>query len=224
MPVLSIDTTGKVASVAVVRNETVLAEFGLGLVRNHAASLLTMVDLVLREAKVEKQSLTHIAVSAGPGSFTGLRIGLSLAKGLAEGLNIPLVLVSTLEVLAVQSALHNGIIIPLLDAQRQEFYAAAFRASAGQVTRLCPDTVVARDNLLSWAANFSGSLLLTGEAAAQVETCGQFQVAPSFVCSPRAAVLGILSYGKATIEPHLALPNYIRSSSAKPKKEVSHGT
>lgn len=224
MPVLSIDTTTKVASVAVVSNETVLAEFCLGLVRNHAASLLPMVDLVLREAKVEKQSLTHLAVSAGPGSFTGLRIGLSLAKGLAEGLAIPLVLLSTLEVLAVQSATHHGVVIPLLDAQRKEFYAAAFRTNRGQVERLCPDTVVARDDFVSWAFNFSGELLLTGEAAVLAQPSEQLQVAPGFMCYPRAAVLGILSYGRAEVEAHLARPNYIRSSSAKPKKEVSHGS
>ncbi|MBS3938157.1 MAG: tRNA (adenosine(37)-N6)-threonylcarbamoyltransferase complex dimerization subunit type 1 TsaB [Peptococcaceae bacterium] len=220
MPVLSLDTTTTVASVAIVRGEAVLSEISLGMVQNHAARLMPLVDVALREAGVTLAALTQLAVSAGPGSFTGLRIGLSLAKGIAEGLAVPLVLISTLEVLAAQCSLHSGVVIPLLDAQRQAYYASAFRVEGGHCVRLSPDMVVQKGEFATWALSFAPRALLTGEAAIDVEAGPHFAVAPNFFRAPRASVLGFLSQGRPLSDPRFALPNYIRPSSAQPKKGV----
>jgi len=218
MPILCFDTTTKVASVAVVEGDAVLCEASLGHVESHAARLLPMVDFALRQANVKRQDIKQIAVGAGPGSFTGLRIGLSLAKGLAEGLAVPLVLLSTLEVLAHAASLHPGVVIPLLDAQRQEYYAAAFKCGQGEFTRLSPDMVVKKEEFAVWAHSFASPVLLTGEAAPLAEHATGFFVARAFLSAPRAAIVGILSQGRTPTDPKCALPNYIRTSSAQPKK------
>jgi len=220
MPILSFDTTTKVASVAVVQGTAVLCEVSLGHVQSHAARLLPVVDFALAQANVQRPDIKQIAVGAGPGSFTGLRIGLSLAKGLAEGLAVPLVLLSTLEVLASELSFYPGVVIPLLDAQRQEYYAAAFRSGQGELKRLSPDMIVKRVDFTAWAHSFGSPVLLTGEAAPLPEPATNLLVAPSFLAAPRAAVVGILSQGRTPTDPKYALPNYIRTSSAQPKKEV----
>jgi len=220
MPILSFDTTTKVASVAVVQGTAVLCEVSLGHVQNHAARLLPVVDFALEQANVKRPDIKQIAVGAGPGSFTGLRIGLSLAKGLAEGLGVPLVLLSTLEVLANELCFFSGVVIPLLDAQRQEYYAAAFRSGQGVSTRLSPDMLIKKEDFAAWAHSFGSPVLLTGEAAPLPGVASEFFVAPNFLAAPRAAIVGILSQGRMPTDPKYALPNYIRTSSAQAKKEV----
>lgn len=219
MPILSIDTTTKVATVAVVELNTVLSEVSLGVQRNHAERILPAVDYALREAGVKRESLVSIAVGSGPGSFTGLRIGMSLAKGLAEGLGIPLVPVSTLEVLASQCRLYSGYVIPLLDAQREQFYTGVFRISLSEVQRVTEDQVVGKAEFSVWISSFADApCVLTGEAGPETASLHGLRCAPSELLMPRASTLGLLAVGRSGVDPRRALPNYIRSSSAQPRK------
>ena len=148
MAILALDTTTVVATAAIVRQGKVLAEVALGVQRNHAERILPAIDLVLREAGVKPAQLECIAVCIGPGSFTGQRIGLSLAKGMAEGLGIRLVPVSTLKLLAEQLSVFEGIVVPLLDAQRGEYYGAVFRSRSGVVERLVDDQALDRKSVV----------------------------------------------------------------------------
>lgn len=100
---------------------------------SHAEKLHIFIEAVLREANIDKKELDAIAVSKGPGSYTGLRIGVSAAKGLCFALNVPLVSTPTLEVLAHQVKQSDGYIIPLLDARRMEVYSAVFNSRKKQV-------------------------------------------------------------------------------------------
>lgn len=125
--ILNIETATKNCSVSLAKDgETILvreiAEQGY----SHAEKLHVFIEEILKEANVSVQDLKAIAVSKGPGSYTGLRIGVSTAKGLCYALGIPLISVDTLQVLAKKVAIENGLIVPMLDARRMEVYSAVF--------------------------------------------------------------------------------------------------
>lgn len=125
--ILNIETATKNCSVSIARDgETVIykemAEQGY----SHAEKLHVFIEEALQELNLEFSNLDAIAVSQGPGSYTGLRIGVSAAKGLCYALNLPLIAVDTLEVLASQIKISEGIIIPMIDARRMEVYSAFF--------------------------------------------------------------------------------------------------
>lgn len=127
--ILNIETATKNCSVALAKNgETILckemAEQGF----SHAEKLHLFIEDIIKEAGITFSDLSAVAVSQGPGSYTGLRIGVSAAKGLCYALEIPLISVDTLTVLANQLQIENGIIIPMIDARRMEVYSAVFNA------------------------------------------------------------------------------------------------
>ena len=127
--ILNIETATKNCSVAIAKNgETILckeiAEEGY----SHAEKLHVFIEEAIAEAKISVQDLVAVAVSQGPGSYTGLRIGVSAAKGLCFALNLPLIAVDTLQTLASQAKVSDGKIIPMLDARRMEVYSEIFNA------------------------------------------------------------------------------------------------
>lgn len=132
--ILNIETATTNCSVSVAKDGKTIAlkeDYDNGY--SHAEKLHVYIDEVLKEAQIEKQQLDAIAVSKGPGSYTGLRIGVSAAKGLCFALDIPLIAVSTLEALAHQVKAENGLIIPMLDARRLEVYSAIFNSDYQEV-------------------------------------------------------------------------------------------
>ena len=122
--ILGIDTSTIVSSVALIDNNKVLAELNVQHKLTHSEMLMPNIDTLLKLGSVNKCDLTAIAVSIGPGSFTGLRIGLATAKALAYALKIPIVGVSSLEALSYNFILPLIYIIPLLDAQKGDCYTA----------------------------------------------------------------------------------------------------
>ncbi len=126
MRLLGIDASGKTASAALVENHTVISEITRNLGLTHSETLLPMIDELLRGAKTEISDLDGIAVTAGPGSFTGLRIGGATAQGLALPYALPLYSISTLESLCYQVAELPYVIHPILDARRAEVYTASY--------------------------------------------------------------------------------------------------
>jgi tRNA threonylcarbamoyladenosine biosynthesis protein TsaB len=126
MPViLSLETSTDVCSVALNDQRTVLGTAEIHEPQSHAARLAPMIEQVSREAKVALTDISAVAVASGPGSYTGLRIGVSTAKGLCYGLSVPLITVSTLELLAFQGRAFNsveGLLCPMIDARRMEVY------------------------------------------------------------------------------------------------------
>ena len=132
--ILNIETATTNCSVSVAKDGKTIAlkeDYDNGY--SHAEKLHVYIDEVLKEAQIERQQLDAIAVSKGPGSYTGLRIGVSAAKGLCFALDIPLIAVSTLEALAHQVKAENGLIIPMLDARRLEVYSAIFNSDYQEV-------------------------------------------------------------------------------------------
>ena len=129
MIVLGIDSSAKTASVGIIENDKVICDFTLNHKRTHSEKLLEMIDISLKIAKLDISQVDAFAVTKGPGSFTGLRIGLSTIKGLCHALNKPCYLVSTLTALYENvraSYLDNVIIAPIMDARRNEVYLSAY--------------------------------------------------------------------------------------------------
>lgn len=128
--ILNIETATKNCSVSIAKNgQTVCCKETAELGYSHAEKLHVFIEEILAEAKVAFKDLSAIAVSQGPGSYTGLRIGVSAAKGLSYALQIPLISIDTLSILANQVQQSDGIIIPMIDARRMEVYSAIFNAN-----------------------------------------------------------------------------------------------
>lgn len=129
MKVLGIETATPVGSVALIDDEEIICEYTYQGNLDHSAWLMPAIDRLLKDSGLSCQNLEGIAVSSGPGSFTGLRIGISTVKGLAQGLKIPVVGISTLDSLACNLPWTDKIICPVLDARKKEIYTALYRGS-----------------------------------------------------------------------------------------------
>ena len=151
MRILGLDTSISVASVAISEDGRLVAEDfyprrgnaeGSGAKSNHAEIIVPLVDSVLRRAGIELSDIAGIAVSIGPGSFTGVRIGLSTVKGFAYGTGVPAVGISTLQAMAARVAAFEGRVCPILDARKGEVYTALFRKQGKQLERLTQDALM----------------------------------------------------------------------------------
>ncbi|MDZ4861787.1 MAG: tRNA (adenosine(37)-N6)-threonylcarbamoyltransferase complex dimerization subunit type 1 TsaB, partial [Candidatus Hydrogenedentes bacterium] len=151
MKTLAADTSTPVNTVAVCEGERILAEAVVDCGRAHAERLMGTVDWVLREAGLSLNDLELLAVSIGPGSFTGLRIGVSAWKGLAFASGLPLVGVPTLDALTRLGAFHDATVCPMLDAKMKEVFAAVYRFEGGAREKIVSDRVVPIDALLNEA-------------------------------------------------------------------------
>ena len=147
MKILALDSTAKVASVALCEDEHLLGELTLNNGNTHSQTLLPMVEFLLDKFELSPSDVDLFAVAAGPGSFTGVRIGAATVKGLAFGKETPCAGVSTLESLAYNLCDYDGLICPVMNARRQQVYTALFRAKDGVLERLMPDSAIAITDL-----------------------------------------------------------------------------
>ncbi|MFH1864609.1 MAG: tRNA (adenosine(37)-N6)-threonylcarbamoyltransferase complex dimerization subunit type 1 TsaB [Candidatus Eisenbacteria bacterium] len=166
MLILTIETSTPTERVAVVRDLSVLAEFTETVGRGHTEKLLGAVESVLSRASVRLHDLDAVVVSIGPGRFSGLRVGLATAKGLAAASGLPVAPVETLAALAESARPFAGLVCPMLDARRGEVYAALFRLGEGR-ERVLPDTAAAPAAMLESvrAASGGGTVLFLGSGA-----------------------------------------------------------
>ncbi|MEK7204314.1 MAG: tRNA (adenosine(37)-N6)-threonylcarbamoyltransferase complex dimerization subunit type 1 TsaB [candidate division NC10 bacterium] len=149
MLVLGVETSTMQGGVALVGDDRLISEYLLNVEATHSERLLPAIDRMLCDAGVGLDAVSGIAVSIGPGSFTGLRIGLSTVKGLAYAAGIPVVGVPTLEALAWTVPCAVEQVCPVLDARKHEVYAALFRYERGVLVRLMEDAALAPDTLCS---------------------------------------------------------------------------
>ena len=131
MKLLALDSSGLVASVAILDGETLVAEYTLNYKKTHSQTLLPMLDEIVKMTQTELSEMDAIAVAAGPGSFTGLRIGSATAKGLGLALNKPIISVPTLEGIACNFYGTDAIICPMMDARRQQVYTGIYHFAGG---------------------------------------------------------------------------------------------
>jgi tRNA threonylcarbamoyladenosine biosynthesis protein TsaB len=220
---LAIETSGLCGSIALVTGRECLAEYSLQSRLTHSRRLMAGIEWLLAEAGLVWGQIGGIAVSLGPGSFTGLRIGLSTAKGLVMATGVPLLGVSALDGLAAQLAHAAVPICPVLDARKKEVYAGFYRCRSGGVSEKTGDSMVLSPAAL--AAMISEPTLLVGDGAAAYkeffrERLGEMALfPPAPIYFSRAAAIGLLALGKLArgevLDPATVVPIYIRASEAE---------
>lgn len=166
MKILAFDGTAKAASVAVLDGDRVLGHYTVDNGLTQSELLLPMAENLLESLKMTFNDIELYTTSVGPGSFTGVRIGVSLIKGLAFGKNIPCVEVSTLEALAENLSGIPGIIVPCMDARRAQVYSATFRSDGESLSRITEDRAIALSDLASELSSYDENIYLVGDGYA----------------------------------------------------------
>lgn len=166
MKVLALESSAKAVSVAVCENGVILAQGYQNTGLTHSVTMMPLLENMLEKASLKLDDMDVIAVAAGPGSFTGLRIGVSAAKGLAWALDTPCCGVSTLEAMAENGRSFEGTVICAMDARRQQIYNAIFDCHDGELTRRCDDRAVALSQVAEELKNDPAPKLVLGDGAA----------------------------------------------------------
>lgn len=165
MKILALESSATACSVALCEDEKLIAQAFQNSGLTHSRTLMPMVDSLLSQCGHGLDEVDVVAVAAGPGSFTGLRIGVSTAKGLAWAGDKPCAPCSTLESMAWQLAHVDGIIIAAMDARRAQVYNAVFRARNGELERLAPDRAIGLAELEEEIKKLDGPKILVGDGA-----------------------------------------------------------
>ncbi|MBQ1388140.1 MAG: tRNA (adenosine(37)-N6)-threonylcarbamoyltransferase complex dimerization subunit type 1 TsaB [Clostridia bacterium] len=165
MKILAIDTSAKSASVAVTENGEIKGEFFINTMLTHSETLMPMIDGVLKNTKISIRDIDCFAVNCGPGSFTGLRIGIAAVKGLAYALNKPCAGVSTLESMTYNFMREKALICAVMDARCSQVYNALFDISGAAFTRVCEDRAVRIEELEIELKQYDRDILLVGDGA-----------------------------------------------------------
>ncbi len=149
MKILSVDTSSNVATVAVTDDDKLICEILVNTKKTHSQTLMPMIDSALKQSELEISDIDLIASANGPGSFTGLRIGVSAVKGLAHAMDIPVVGVSILTAMAYNLPFCEYIISPILDARRDQVYNAVYEWNDGEIKEICEPRALSVDELIS---------------------------------------------------------------------------
>ncbi len=224
MKILSFETSAKAASVALLEDGKLLAESYQNTGMTHSQTLMVMAQDMLKQCGLIAGDVDAVAVANGPGSFTGVRIGVAAAKGFAWGGEKPLVGVSTLEAMALQLGAWQGYVCPVMDARRSQVYNALFHVSGGMYTRVREDRAISLAELGDELKNLSEPIFLVGDGSllcynTLLETLPGLVLPPEHRMHQRAAGVALaaqalLAQGGDFSGGTLA-PNYLRLSQAE---------
>lgn len=231
MLVLGIESSAGAASAAVAKDGALLGEFYMNTKQTHSQTLLPMTEALLNNLGLSCGEIDRFAVANGPGSFTGIRIGVACVKGMALPFNTPCCGVSTLEAIAYGGAsCADSVLCAVMDARRDQVYNALFRLEEGRLIRLTEDRAVSIAQLDEECRPYGGRLLLLGDGAA---LCHEHfakwgaRLAPEAVRYQRAGSVALLAADKPALDPAALLPLYLRLPQAerelKRKKELEQG-
>ncbi|NLO81649.1 MAG: tRNA (adenosine(37)-N6)-threonylcarbamoyltransferase complex dimerization subunit type 1 TsaB [Clostridiales bacterium] len=238
MKVLAVDTSSLVISVAIVEPKILIAEYVLNQEKNHSMKTVPAIEMVVDDCGENIKNMDVFAVAHGPGSFTGLRIGVATIKALAQALDRPVVGVSTLDGLAFNLAYAEGLICPIMDARRQQVYTSVYKFCDGRLTRLEEYMAAPLKELIGllskWdePVNFCGDGILAYRQLIEQEMGSRARFAPPVHALQRASSIAWLALERALegqIQRYWELkPFYLRKSQAEQKfgsfdgsKEVS---
>lgn len=226
MKILAFDSSGLVASVAIVQDDNLIAEYTTNYKKTHSQTLLPMLDEVVRMTETDKKSFDLLAVAAGPGSFTGLRIGSATVKGLALAWDIPVVAVPTLEALVYNAWGSRRIICPIMDARRRQVYTGLYRFDKDDKMEVLMDQVpMDIDELIEVLGDRGEEVLFVGDGIdVYADTIRQkmtvpFSFAPAHMNKQRAGSVAVAAKkryeeGIYTSGDDFA-PEYLRQSQAE---------
>ena len=224
MKILALETSAKSVSAAVVENGAVLASAYQNTGLTHSRTLMPLVDGMLKAAELPLENVDLIAVAQGPGSFTGLRIGVAAAKGLAWAKDLPCCGVSTLVAMAQNLRHLDGEIICAMDARRNQVYNAVFEATDGRLTRLSEDRAIGLAQLAEEVKNRSSTKIIVGDGA---HLCYNYFLEAGIPCRMAPAQLRMqnavgvalaaeeLAAEGKTVSAHQLVPIYLRLSQAE---------
>lgn len=165
MKILGIDSSAKSASAAVTENGKIISQFYINTGLTHSQTLMPMIDSALKCADVSLDEIGLIAVNKGPGSFTGVRIGVAATKGLADVKNIPCIGISTLESMAYNLLNNDCIACAVMDARCSQVYTALFDITDGKITRLTEDEAISIEELGKNLKNYEKTKIFVGDGA-----------------------------------------------------------
>ena len=225
MKLLALDSSGLVASVAVVEDDNMLAEYTVNYKKTHSQTLLPMLDEIVRMTEQDLGTVDAIAVAAGPGSFTGLRIGSATAKGLGLALDKPLIAVPTVDALAFNLYGSSARICPIMDARRSQVYTGVYTFAGDEFRVLSPQRPQAVSDLVEELNAGEGEVIFLGDGVPvyrktiEEQMKVPFQFAPAHCNKQRAACVAVLGMryfreGKYETAAEHA-PDYLRPSQAE---------
>lgn len=227
MKILAFDSTATAASVAICEDGKVVSEFFVNAGLTHSRTLVPMLDAALKNTDSDLNSIDALAISNGPGSFTGVRIGVAVAKGIAFTENLPCVEVSTLESMAYNLTLTDCVVCSVMDARCAQVYNALFEIKYGEVHRLCDDRALAIADLKAeLTEKYAGKrIILVGDGAELcfkefIDTPLSIELAPDALrfqkaSSVASAAFEKLKKGEKTKSASELLPAYLRLSQAE---------
>ena len=224
MLILAFETSAKAGSVALMKEGKLLGESYNNTGLTHSQTLLKMAEDLLKSCGFTPQDVEAVAVAAGPGSFTGVRIGVAAAKGYAWGKEIPCCGVSTLEAMALSLGAWQGYVVGVMDARRSQVYTATFHMDAGRLTRLTEDRAVSLEALGEELKNLSEPVFLVGDGSILCYNTLQEQVSglvlpPEHRMHQRAAGVALAAEKKLALgdicDGAALAPNYLRLSPAE---------
>lgn len=229
MRILGIDSSGMVASVALMENDIMVGEYSVNHKKTHSQTLLPMLDELMRMTEGKLEEIDAIAVAAGPGSFTGLRIGSATVKGLGLALDKPVISVPTCHALAYNLWQAKGLVCPIMDARRSQVYCGIYRFEEGKLIVVSEQEAMDIRNLVKRLNELGEPVIFTGDGVPvyreRIEELLQtsYQFAPAHLNRQRAgavAALGARLYEEGhfeTADEHK--PVYLRKSQAERERE-----
>lgn len=225
MKILGLDSSGLVASVAVTDGETLLGEYTINYKKTHSQTLLPMLEEVCRMIELDLAEIDAIAVSGGPGSFTGLRIGAATAKGIGLALEKPIVNVPTVDALAFNLWGTSELVCPLMDARRQQAYTGIYEFNKGELVAIRPQCAVGIDEIVTSVNALGRSVIFLGDGVDVFctyieENCAvPYSFAPAQMNRQRAASVAVLGarIAQKGLTEHARdhKPEYLRVSQAE---------
>lgn len=224
MLILAFESSAKAASVALCRDGHLVSQYSQCSGLTHSRTLLPMAEDMLKNAELTLRDVDLIAVAHGPGSFTGIRIGVSTVKGLAWAGDIPCVGVSTLEAMAWHGLAAGGVVCPVMDARRSQVYNALFEIRDGRPQRLCPDRPIALAELAEDVKKLDAPVFLVGDGAAITKAFFDAQgipccVAPENLLWQDAWGVAMAAMDKEPGNADSLLPVYLRLSQAERERQ-----
>lgn len=224
MLILAFETSAKAGSVALLDGNRLLGEYYQNTAMTQSTTVMVMAESLIATCGHTPGDIQAVAVANGPGSFTGVRIGVAAAKGFAFGADIPCCGVSTLEAMAENLGVRDGYVVCVMDARRAQVYTAVFRACAGQLTRVTPDRAISLEQLGQEIKNIKESVFLVGDGSFLCyntfkDTLPSLILPPEHRMMPRAAGVGLCAYralcAGESADAGTLKPNYLRLSQAE---------
>ena len=224
MLMLAFESSARAASVALLRDGALVSQYSQCSGLTHSRTLLPMAEDLLKNAELSIRDVDVFAVAHGPGSFTGVRIGVSAVKGLAWAADKPCVGVSTLEAMAWHGLAAGGFVCPVMDARRQQVYNALFEIRDGKPLRLCQDRPISLEELAAQVRALEGPVFLVGDGAeltaAYFRQAGiDFRMAPENLRWQSAWGVGMAAADKTPGSADQLLPVYLRLSQAERERQ-----